>query len=60
MLNCTLLLDSASRFGLKQGNFKRACDAGMLHILVSLIRICTLPSVNKNQVLNAFHWGFVM
>ena len=27
MLNCNLLLDSATRFGLKEGDFKFPCDA---------------------------------
>ena len=43
MLNCTLLLDSASQFGLKEGNCKFPRDAKKRHFLVSLIRIYTLP-----------------
>ena len=44
MLNCILLLDSATRFGLKQGNFKCACDAKKRLFLVSLSSIHTLAS----------------
>lgn len=45
MLNCTLLLDSASRFGLKEGTGKFPRDAKKRVFLVSLTRIRTLPSV---------------
>ena len=49
MLNCTLLLDSASRFGLKEGNHIIPCDAKKRLFLVSLF-----------SILNARHWGFFM
>ena len=39
MLNCSLLLDSASRFGLKEGNYNVPLDAKINLILVSLSRI---------------------
>ena len=47
MLNCTLLLDSASRFGLKEGMCNFPHDAKKRLFLVSLL-----------SVLNALHWGF--
>ena len=40
MLNCLLLLDSASRFGLKDGTCKFPCDAKKTHFLVSLFGVC--------------------
>ena len=39
MLNCTLLLDSASRFGLKEGKYNFPLDAEIILISVSLTRI---------------------
>lgn len=39
MLNCSLLLDSANRFGLKEGGFKFPCDAKKDGFLVSLLRV---------------------
>ena len=39
MLNCLLLLDSASRFGLKEGTCKFPCDAKKARFLVSLSRV---------------------
>ncbi len=39
MLNCTLLLDSANRFGLRQGNYESACDAGKMAFPVSYLRV---------------------
>ena len=43
MLNCTMLLDSATRFGLRKGNHIFPCDAKNVLFLVSLIIIPTLP-----------------
>ena len=39
MLNCNLLLDSATRFGLKEGTCKFPRDAKKNIFLVSLTRI---------------------
>ena len=46
MLNCILLLDSANRFGLKEGMCNFPHDAKKRLFLVSLIRIITPPSVS--------------
>lgn len=45
MLNCSLLLDSASQFGLKEGTCKFPHDAKKNIFLVSLTRIIAAPSV---------------
>ena len=41
MLNCTMLLESANRFGLKQGNCKCAYDARKTVFRVSYFSVNT-------------------
>ena len=42
MLNCNLLLDSATQFGLKEGTYKFPRDAKKILFLVSLRRAYTI------------------